>query len=44
MYMIAKDAEAARRIRRTLTENPLTENSRFVEMTVSKTGLQISRS
>lgn len=44
MYMIAKDAEAARRIRRTLTENPLTDNSRFVEMTVSKTGLQISRS
>lgn len=44
MYMIAKDAEAARRIRKELTEHPLSENSRFVEMSVSETGLQISRS
>lgn len=44
MYMIAKDVEAARRIRKMLTENPLTANSRFVEMSVSKTGLQVSRS
>ncbi len=44
MYMVAKDAEAAARIRKTLTENPLTPNSRFVEMSVSRTGLQISRS
>lgn len=44
MYMIAKDAEAARRLRQMLTENPITPNSRFVEMKVSKTGLQISRS
>lgn len=44
MYMIAKDAEAARRIRKELTEYPLSENSRFVEMSVSETGLQISRS
>lgn len=44
MYMVAKDAEAAARIRKMLGENPLTANSRFVEMSVSKTGLQISRS
>ena len=44
MYMVAKDAEAAQRIRRMLTENPLTTNSRFVEMSVSNKGLQISRS
>ena len=44
MYMIAKDAEAARRLRLMLTENPITPNSRFVDMKISKTGLQISRS
>lgn len=44
MYMIAKDPEAARRIRQLLQENPLTPNSRFVEMSVSRTGLQVSRS
>ena len=44
MYMVAKDPEAAMRIRRTLTANPLTENSRFVELSISEKGLQISRS
>ena len=44
MYMVAKDEEAARRIRKMLTDHPLTDNSRFVDMSVSKTGLQISRS
>ena len=44
MYMIAKDAEAARRIRQLLQDHPLTPNSRFVEMNVSQTGLQVSRS
>lgn len=44
MYMIAKDAEAACRIRRLLLDNPLTPNARFVKMGVSRTGLQISRS
>ncbi len=44
MYMVAKDPEAAQRIRKTLNDNPLTRTSRFVEMTVSKTGLQVSRS
>lgn len=44
MYMVAKDPEAAARIRQLLKEKPLTKNSRFVEMSVSHTGLQISRS
>lgn len=44
MYMVAKDAEAARRIKQILTDNPLTPNSRFVEMSISDDGLQVSRS
>lgn len=44
LYMVAKDAEAARRIRQTLTENPLAPTARFVEMSISQTGLQVSRS
>ena len=44
MYMVAKDAEAARRIRQSLTADPLTATARFVEMSVSPTGLQVSRS
>lgn len=44
LYMVAKDAEAARRIRQTLTENPLAPTARFVEMSISQTGLQTSRS
>lgn len=44
MYMVAKDAEAARRIKQMLTENPLTPNSRFVDMSISTKGLQVSRS
>lgn len=44
MYMVAKDPEAARRIRLLLNNNPLAANSRFVEMTTSRTGLQVSRS
>lgn len=44
LYMVAKDAEAARRIRETLTADPLAPNARFIEMSISKTGLQVSRS
>ena len=44
MYMLAKDAEAACHIRRHLQENPLSPTARFVEMRVSSTGLQVSRS
>ena len=44
LYMVAKDQEAAARIRQTLRQNALNENARFVEMTLSRTGLQVSRS
>ncbi len=44
MYMVAKDPEAAGRIRQLLKENPLNANARFVEMSLSRHGLQISRS
>ena len=44
LYMIAKDPEAAARIKKILGENQRNANARFVEMTLSKTGLQISRS
>lgn len=44
MYMVAKDAQAACRIRQILTDNPLTSCSRFVDMDISQTGLQVSRS
>lgn len=44
LYMIAKDPEAAARIKRILNENCTNPNARFVDMTLSKNGLQISRS
>jgi galactokinase/mevalonate kinase-like predicted kinase len=44
LYMIAKDPEAAVRIRQILNDNRLNRNARFVDMTLSTTGLQISRS
>lgn len=44
LYMVAKDQEAASRIRQVLTEHPLTPTARFVEMSISQTGLQTSRS
>ncbi len=44
MYMVAKDPEAANRIRQLLNERPLSPNARFVDMSVSRTGLQVSRS
>ena len=44
LYMVAKDPEAAARIKTILNENRRTPNARFVDMTLSKTGLQISRS
>lgn len=44
LYMIAKDPEAAGRIRQTLTQHPLNERARFVEMSLSGKGLEISRS
>ncbi len=44
LYMVAKDPEAAVRIRRILEANKQNPNARFVDMTLSKTGLQVSRS
>ena len=44
LYMVAKDAEAAARIKTILRDHPLNARSRFVDMTLSTTGLQVSRS
>ena len=42
--MIAKDPEAAARIKQILNDHPSSRNARFVEMALSTSGLQISRS
>ena len=44
LYMVAKDPDAAARIRKILNDNRHNANSRFVEMDLSPSGLQISRS
>lgn len=44
IYMVAKDQEAAVRIKQTLNANPANANARFVDMALSRTGLQVSRS
>ena len=44
LYMVAKDPEAVARIRQILTMQQPNANARFVDMTLSKTGLQVSRS
>ena len=44
LYMVAKDPDAALRIRNILQQNPPNGKARFVEMSISKDGLQISRS
>ena len=44
LYMVAKDVEAARRIRALLSESPIMPAARFVEMSISDKGLQVSRS
>ena len=44
LYMIAKDSEAAARIKQILNTHRPNKNARFVEMTLSTSGLQISRS
>ena len=44
LYMVAKDPEAAARIKQTLADNRPNANARFVDMTLSGSGLQISRS
>ena len=44
LYMVAKDPDAAARIRHILSSNPHNANARFVDMTLSEQGLQVSRS
>ena len=44
LYIVAKDLGAALQIRKILTLSPPNSNARFVEMSLSNKGLQISRS
>ena len=44
LYMVAKDPAAAARIIQTLNEHRQNANAHFVNMTLSKKGLQVSRS
>lgn len=44
LYMVAKDPQAAALIKQRLQQNPQNANARFVDMTISETGLQVSRS
>lgn len=44
LLMIARDMDAAQRVRRRLTEFPPNPRARFVDFTVSSTGLQVTRS
>jgi len=44
MLMIAKDEKAAGSIRHELTTNPINARARFVEFSVSPTGLQVTKS
>lgn len=44
LYMVAKDPEAAGRVRRLLTADNVNPCARFVEMNISRTGTRVSRS
>ncbi len=44
LYMVAKDAEAAARIKQTINAHHPNANARFVDMSLSRAGLQVSRS
>ncbi|MBR1388951.1 MAG: bifunctional fucokinase/L-fucose-1-P-guanylyltransferase [Prevotella sp.] len=44
LYMIAKDPEAAARIKQILNDHRNNPNARFVDLSLSKKGLQVSRS
>ena len=44
LYMLAKDPDAAVRIRRILGENRPNAMARFVDMSISHQGLQVTRS
>lgn len=44
LYMVAKDPEAAARIRTLLQQTPQSGTARFVDMSLSEKGMQVSRS
>lgn len=44
LYIVAKDPEAAVKIKQILQESKESDNARFVDMSLSRTGLQVSRS
>lgn len=44
LYMVAKDPEAAARIKQIINNNRNNPNARFVDMSLSRSGLQVSRS
>ncbi len=44
MFIFAKDAEAASRVRTILTENPINKRARFVDWSISADGFKVSRS
>ena len=44
LYMVAKDPEAAARIKATLNSHPTNPGARFVDMALSRHGMQVSRS
>jgi galactokinase/mevalonate kinase-like predicted kinase len=44
LVLMAKDAEAARRVHARLTHNPPNDRARFVKFNLSRTGLQLTRS
>lgn len=44
LYMVGKDPQAAARIKQILQENATHSNARFVDMSLSTKGLQVSRS
>jgi len=44
MYLIAKDANHAQQLRNELENDPPNDRARFVNMSISRTGLQVTRS
>jgi galactokinase/mevalonate kinase-like predicted kinase len=44
LFMMATDADAAHRLRARLADDPPNEKARFVEMALSETGFQVTRS
>jgi len=44
LFMIANDADAALRVKQRLENNPPNDGARFVDFSLSKTGLQVTRS